>query len=178
MRRKRRAGAKAREMKIIVTTTWSRELGLELPTPSIMHACLSVRREFRHLLTGLRIRNAGTREPGSQSHPVGEREARDTASADAARATRLTGRARRRAPGGARPLPPAVRPPWPPRHSSRPSVQQPSRAGSSRLIPGDCSPHTDISGGISGSRKDLGVSSPSVRGTHDKPRIQRVGLSL
>ena len=69
MRRKRRAGAKAREMKIkIVTTTWSRELGLELPTPSIMHACLSVRREFRHLLTGLRIRNAGTRE--SRSHPV------------------------------------------------------------------------------------------------------------
>jgi hypothetical protein len=78
VRRKRRAGAKAREMKIIVTTTWSRELGLELPTPSIMHACLSVRREFRHLLTGLRIRNAGTREPGSQSPPVGEREARAT----------------------------------------------------------------------------------------------------
>jgi len=159
-------------MKIIVTTTWSRELGLELPTPSIMHACLSVRREFRHLLTGLRIRNAGTRRarPRTQSG-----EARDTRPRSH---TPLTGRARRRAPGGARPLPPAVRPPWPPRHSSRPSVQQPSRAGSSRLIPGDCSPHTDISGGISGSRKDLGVSSPSVRGTHDKPRIQRVGLSL
>lgn len=54
--------------------SWSRELGLELPTPSIMHACLSVRREFRHLLTRLRIRNAGTKEPGS--HPVGPRRAR------------------------------------------------------------------------------------------------------
>lgn len=174
MRRKRRAGAKAREMKIIVTTTWSRELGLELPTPSIMHACLSVRREFRHLLTGLRIRNAGTREPGVAP----SRARRATPESRPGATPRRTGRARRRAPGGARPLPPAVRPPWPPRHSSRPSVQQPSRAGSSRLIPGDCSPHTDISGGISGSRKDLGVSSPSVRGTHDKPRIQRVGLSL
>jgi len=77
VRRKRRAGAKAREMKIIVTTTWSRELGLELPTPSIMHACLSVRREFRHLLTGLRIRNAGTRE--SRSHPVAGRRSESAA---------------------------------------------------------------------------------------------------
>lgn len=42
-----------------------------------MHACLSVRREFRHLLTGLRIRNAGTRE--SRSHPVAGRRSESAA---------------------------------------------------------------------------------------------------
>jgi hypothetical protein len=71
-------------------------------------------------------------ERALEHRPHGDRvvgmHARRHRERDAARATRLTGRARRRAPGGARPLPPAVRPPWPPRHSSRPSVQQPSRA--------------------------------------------------
>ena len=76
-------------MKIIVTTTWSRELGLELPTPSIMHACLSVRREFRHLLTGLRIRNAGSRDQRARLAPSRARRAtpdRATPRSPAARA--------------------------------------------------------------------------------------------
>ena len=90
-------------MKIIVTTTWSRELGLELPTPSIMHACLSVRREFRHLLTGLRIRNAGTREPGS--HPVGRGARHPTAEPHPAHRPRAPARTRRGATATARGAP-------------------------------------------------------------------------
>jgi len=174
VRRKRRAGAKAREMKIIVTTTWSRELGLELPTPSIMHACLSVRREFRHLLTGLRIRNAGTREPGSQSHPVGEREARDTASATPRRSQshtahrpRAPARTRRGATATARGAPAVAA------TSQQPSIRPAAVPGrSSRLIPGDCSPHTDISGG------SLRISEGSRWNRRQASRIQRVGLSL
>jgi hypothetical protein len=148
--------------------SWSRELGLELPTPSIMHACLSVRREFRHLLTRLRIRNAGTREPGSHARS-GE-----------ARATpphrRVGPRARARGAGGAHPAG---------RDRYRPRCARRGRHVTAAVHPSSSRPGPLIALNTGRMftayrhlRGHLRISEGSRWNRRQASRIQRVGLSL